>query len=56
MRGPLQGGEARGALVTLATLVGTVMLARAVDDADLSDEVLQATRAAFKLAGQAEAG
>ncbi len=44
------------ALVTLATLVGTVMLARAVDDADLSDEVLQAARAAFKLAGQSEAG
>lgn len=44
------------ALVTLATLVGTIMLARAVDDADLSDEVLQATRAAFKLTGQSEAG
>ncbi len=41
------------ALVTLATLVGTIMLARAVDDADLSDEVLEAARAAFKLADQA---
>ena len=44
------------AFVTLATLVGTVMLARAVDDADLSDEILQAARAAFKLASIAEAG
>ena len=43
------------ALVTLATLVGTIMLARAVDDPDLSDEVLQAARVAFKLAGPAEA-
>lgn len=41
------------ALVTLATLVGTVVLARAVDDADLSDEVLQAARTAFKLASDA---
>ena len=44
------------ALVTLATLVGTVMLARAVDDADLSDEVLRAARATFKLTSHAEAG
>jgi TetR/AcrR family transcriptional repressor of nem operon len=37
------------ALVTLATLVGTVVLARAVDDGDLSEEFLQAARAAFKV-------
>lgn len=41
------------ALMTLATLVGTVVLARAVEDVDLSDEVLQAARAAFKLANEA---
>ena len=41
------------ALVTLATLVGTVLIARAVDDAELSDEILQAARAAFKLANEA---
>lgn len=41
------------ALVTLATVVGTIMLARAVDDADLSDEMLQAARDVFKLAGPA---
>ena len=41
------------ALVALATLVGAVVLARAVDDANLSDEVLQAARVAFKLTSQA---
>ena len=44
------------ALVTLATLVGTVVLARAVDDADLSEDLLQAARVAFKLGGKAEGG
>jgi TetR/AcrR family transcriptional regulator, transcriptional repressor for nem operon len=38
------------ALVTLATLVGSVVLARAVDDSDLSDEFLQAARNALKSA------
>jgi TetR/AcrR family transcriptional repressor of nem operon len=42
------------ALTALATLVGTVMLARAVDDAELSDEILEAARVAFKLADRAE--
>jgi TetR/AcrR family transcriptional repressor of nem operon len=37
------------ALVTLATLVGTIMLARAVDDTELSEEVLHAARGAFNL-------
>ena len=41
------------ALVTLATLVGTVLIARAVDDENLSGEVLQAARVAFKLPNEA---
>jgi TetR/AcrR family transcriptional repressor of nem operon len=44
------------ALVALATLVGTVMLARAVDDSELSDEILQAARDSFKLSDHVEAG
>jgi TetR/AcrR family transcriptional regulator, transcriptional repressor for nem operon len=43
------------ALVTLATLVGTVVLARAVDDEDLSEELLQAARVALKVPSQAQA-
>lgn len=43
------------ALVTLATLVGTVALARSVDDSDLSDEILQAARVFFKLSASSSA-
>lgn len=47
------GGRAKAkqrerALVTLATLVGTIVLARAVDDEELSDEFLHAARSALK--------
>lgn len=51
--GRSKAAQRERALVTLATLVGTVVLARAVDDADLSDEVLEASRKAFKLNGPA---
>jgi TetR/AcrR family transcriptional regulator, transcriptional repressor for nem operon len=40
-----QTGAHERALVTTATLVGTVVLARAVDEAALSESVLRATRA-----------
>jgi TetR/AcrR family transcriptional regulator, transcriptional repressor for nem operon len=43
------------ALATLATLVGTVVLARAVDDGDLSEEVLQAARVALKVSSSSPA-
>ncbi len=36
------------ALVTMATLVGALIIARAVDDPDLSDEVLEATGAELR--------
>lgn len=50
--GRARAAKRERALVTLATLVGTVALARAVDDADLSDEILQAARASFKLSAR----
>ncbi len=34
-------------MATLAGLVGAMVLARAVDDPELSDEILTATRAAY---------
>ena len=37
----------RRAVATLAGLVGALMLARAVDDPELSDEILKAARATF---------
>jgi TetR/AcrR family transcriptional repressor of nem operon len=41
---PVEGTEARdSALVSMATLVGTLVLARAVDDPDLSEALLRAT-------------
>nr|WP_297383414.1 TetR/AcrR family transcriptional regulator [uncultured Roseateles sp.] len=46
--GRSKAAQRQRALVTLATLVGTVVLARAVDDADLSDELLQAARVTLK--------
>jgi TetR/AcrR family transcriptional repressor of nem operon len=46
----LLGGEdaRRRATVALSTLVGSIMLARAVDDEELSDEILRDVRAALK--------
>lgn len=41
----------KAALATLSGLVGSVILARAVDDPALSDEILEAARAAFGGAG-----
>lgn len=38
------------AIVTLATLVGAVLVARAVDDPDLSDEIIRDVRAACRQA------
>jgi len=46
---PLLGGEEDAALDMLASLVGALVLARAVDDPALSDRILGATRA--RLAG-----
>jgi len=37
------GARREKALVTMATLVGALIMARAVDDPALSDEVLKAT-------------
>jgi TetR/AcrR family transcriptional repressor of nem operon len=35
-------------MVTLSTLVGAVLVARAVDDPDLSDEIIREVRAACR--------
>lgn len=53
--GRTRAAKRERALVTLATLVGTIAIARAVNDPDLSDEILQAAMASFKLTGQARA-
>jgi TetR/AcrR family transcriptional regulator, transcriptional repressor for nem operon len=47
MPGPSPSARRRRAVATLAGLVGALMLARAVDDPELSDEILKAARATF---------
>ncbi|MBS0562070.1 MAG: TetR/AcrR family transcriptional regulator [Proteobacteria bacterium] len=42
-----RGAHRKRAIATIATLVGALTLARAVDDAALSDEILAAARAAL---------
>ena len=43
----LPEGDRAAALATMSGLVGALVLARAVDDPALSDEILAAARAAF---------
>jgi TetR/AcrR family transcriptional repressor of nem operon len=45
--GSSQAGKRRSALAAWATLVGALMLARAVDDPELSDEILHAVSASL---------
>ena len=47
MEGLLGGGEdARGkAIAAVTSMVGAVLISRAIDDADLSEEILAAVRA-----------
>lgn len=52
--GRTKAAQRERALVTLATLVGTVVLARAVDDTALSNQILQAARVALKRASTTE--
>ena len=47
MPGPSPSARRRRAVATLAGLVGALMLARAVDDPELSDEILKAARTTF---------
>jgi TetR/AcrR family transcriptional repressor of nem operon len=47
MPGRLKAARRRRALATMASLVGALVLARAVDDRTLSDEILAATAAAL---------
>jgi len=47
MPGRSASARRRKAVVTLAGLVGALVLARAVDDPELSDEILKAARATF---------
>ncbi len=41
---PHAGGKAQAALATFASMVGAIVLARAVDDAELSADILEAVR------------
>ena len=45
----LQGGARAKAIADYAAMVGALVLARAVDDADLSDEILKTVRASLAL-------
>ncbi|RYF28539.1 MAG: TetR/AcrR family transcriptional regulator [Comamonadaceae bacterium] len=56
MPGRTKAARRQKALADYASLVGALVLARAVDDAALSDEILQATAAALQLPPQAAAG
>src|SRR5690606_16623896 len=47
LRGRSKAARRREAMTTFAGLVGTLVLARAVDDAKLSNEILDAGRSAF---------
>lgn len=47
--GRLKAARRRKALTSLASMVGAVVLARAVDDRALSDEILEATHAALRV-------
>jgi TetR/AcrR family transcriptional regulator, transcriptional repressor for nem operon len=46
--GRLRAARRQKALACLSTLVGALILARAVDDAELSDEILAAARALWR--------
>lgn len=48
MPGRLKAARRRRALATMSSLVGALVLARAVDDAALSDEILAATSASLR--------
>jgi TetR/AcrR family transcriptional regulator, transcriptional repressor for nem operon len=52
--GRSKASQRETALATMAGLVGAVVLARAVDDADLSDEILSAAATAFSGKSPAE--
>lgn len=47
VRGSPQAAQRKAALATLSGMVGAVILARAVDDTTLSDEILDAARVTF---------
>ena len=54
-RGRSKAARRQRALADYASLVGAMVLARVVDDAELSGEILQATAAALRLPGQGTA-
>ncbi|MFY9656786.1 MAG: hypothetical protein WAK01_09400, partial [Methylocystis sp.] len=56
VRGPSRQERDKEALATLALLVGAVILARAVDEPELSEQILAAARASLAGAPQPDKG